>query len=67
MTSPNSWALKLVFNGAWSNQTEASAIRLAMMTPALQASDLEAWYRDGDMLIEINDDDYQEPRLSGIG
>ncbi len=42
-------------------------IRQAMMTPALQVSDLEAWYRDRDMLIEINDDDYQEPRLSVIG
>ena len=67
MTSPNSWALKLVFNDAWSNQTEASVIRQAMMTPALQVLDLEAWYRDRDMLIEINNDDYQEPKLSVIG
>ena len=67
MTSPNSWALKLVFNDAWSNQTEASVIRQAMMTPALQVLDLEAWYREEDMLIEINNDDYQEPKLSVIG
>jgi len=38
-----------------------------MMTPALQVSALEAWYRERDMLIEVNDDDYQEPRLSVIG
>ena len=67
MTLPNSSALKLVFNDARSNQTDASVIRQAMMTPALQVSDLEAWYRDRDMLIEINDDDYQEPKLSVIG
>ena len=67
MTLPNSSALKLVFNDVWSNQTDASVIRQAMMTPALQVSDLEAWYRDRDMLIEVSDDDYQEPRLSVIG
>ena len=37
------------------------------MTPAHQVSDLEAWYREREMLIEVNDDDYQEPRLSAIG
>jgi hypothetical protein len=37
------------------------------MSPALQATDLEAWYREREMLIEVNDDDYQEPRLSTIG
>ena len=67
MTLPNASALTLVFNDAWSSQTEASVIRQAMLAPALQVSDLEAWYRDRDMLIEINDDDYQEPRLSIIG
>ena len=67
MTLPNSSALKLVFNDAWSYQTDAIVIRQTMMTPALQVSDLEAWYRDRDMLIEINDDDYQEPKLSVIG
>ena len=67
MTLPNSSALKLVFNDAWSNQTDACVIRQAMMTPALQVSDLEAWYRERDMLIEVSDDDYQEPRLSVIG
>ena len=67
MTLPNSSALKLVFNDARSNQTDASVIRQAMMTPALQVSDLEAWYREQDVLIEINDNDYQEPRLSVIG
>ena len=48
-------------------EAEASVIRRAMLTPALQVSDLEAWYRERDMLIEVNDDDYQEPRLSVIG
>ena len=37
------------------------------MTPALQVSVLEAWYRERDMLIEVNDNDYQEPRLSVTG
>ena len=67
MTLPNSSALKLVFNDAWSNQTDARVIRQAMMTPALQVSDLEAWYRERDMLTEVSDDDYQESRLSVIG
>ena len=67
MTLPNASALRLVFNDAWSSQTEARVIRRAMMTPALQVSDLEAWYRERDLLIEVNDDDYQEPRLSVIG
>lgn len=67
MTLPSYSALRLVCSDAWSNQTEASVIRQAMMTPAFQVSDLEAWYRERDMLIEVNDDDYQEPRLSAIG
>jgi hypothetical protein len=67
VTLPSSSALRLVCNDAWSNQTEASVIRKAMMTHALQVSDLEAWYREREMLIEVNDDDYQEPRLSAIG
>ena len=67
MTLPNSSALKLVFNDARSNQTDASVIRQAMTTPALQVSDLEAWYRERDMLIEVSDDDYQEPRISVTG
>ena len=67
MTLPNASALTLVFNDAWSGQTEASVIRQAMLAPALQVSDLEAWYRERDMLIEVNDDDYLEPRLSVIG
>ena len=62
MTLTNFSALSLVCS-----ETEASVIRKAMMTPALQVSDLEAWYRDREMLIEINDEDYQEPRLSVIG
>ena len=67
MTLPNASALTLVFNDAWCSQTEASVIRQAMLAPALQVSDLEAWYRERDMLIEVNDDDYQEPRLTVIG
>ena len=67
MTLPNSSALKLVFNDPWSYQTDASVSRPTMMTPALQVSYLEAWYRERDMLIEVSDDDYQEPRLSVIG
>ena len=67
MTLPNASALTLVFNDAWSSQTEASVIRQAMLAPALKLSDLEAWYRERDMLIEVNDDDYQEPRLTVIG
>ena len=67
MTLPNSSALRLVCNDAWSNQKEASVVQQAILTPALQVSDLEAWYRDRDMLIEVNDDDYQEPRLRVIG
>ena len=67
MTLPNASSLRLVCNDALSNQTEASVIRQEMMTPARQMSDLEAWYRERDMLIEVNDDDYQEPRLSVIG
>jgi hypothetical protein len=67
VTLPNASALRLVCNDAWSNQKEASVVHQAMLTPALQASDLEAWYRERDMLIEVNDDDYQEPRLSVTG
>ena len=67
MTLPSYSALRLICNVAWSNQTEASVIRQEMMSPVLQATDLEAWYRERDMLIEVNDDDYQEPRLSVIG
>ena len=67
MTLPNASALRLVCNDARSNQAEASVIRRAMLTPAFQVSDLEAWYRERDMLTEVNDDDYQEPRLSVIG
>ena len=67
MTLPNSSALRLVCNDAWSNQTEASVIRQQMMTPALHVSDLQAWYRERDMLIEVNDDYYQEPKRGAIG
>ena len=67
MTLPNSSALRLVCNDAWSNQIEASFTRQERMTPALQVSVLEAWYRERDMLIEVNDNDYQEPRLSVTG
>ena len=67
MTLSKASALRLVCNDARSYQAEASVIRRAMMTPALQVSALEAWYRERDMLIEVNDDDYQEPRLSVIG
>ena len=67
MTLSKASALRLVCNDARSNQAEASVIRRAMMTPARQVSALEAWYRERDMLIEVNDDDYQEPRLSVIG
>ena len=67
MTITNFSALSLVRSDAWSSETEASVIRKAMMTPALQVSDLEAWYQEREMLIEVNDDDYQEPRLSAIG
>lgn len=67
MSLPNASALRLISNDAWSSQTEASVIRREMMTSALQVSDLEAWYRERDMLTEVNDDDYQEPRLSVIG
>ena len=56
-----------VCSDAWSNQTEASVIRQAMLTPALHVSALEAWYRERNMLIEVNDNDYQEPRLTVIG
>lgn len=67
MTLANSSALRLVCNDAWSNQIEASVTRQERMTPALQVSALEAWYRERDMLIEVNDNDYQEPRLSVTG
>ena len=67
VTLPNSSALRLVCNDAWSNQTEASVIRQVMLTPALHVSALEAWYRERNMLIEVNDNDYQEPRLTVIG
>ena len=67
MTLTNFSALSLVCSDVCSSDTEASVIRKAMMTPALQVSDLEAWYREREMLIEVNDDDYQEPRLSAIG
>ena len=67
MTLTNFSALSSVCSDAWSSETEASVIRKAMMTPAHQVSDLEAWYREREMLIEVNDDDYQEPRLSAIG
>ena len=67
VTLPNSSALRLVCSDAWFNQTEASVIRQAMLTPALHVSALEAWYRERNMLIEVNDNDYQEPRLTVIG
>ena len=67
MTLPKASALRVVCNDARSNQAEASVIRQAMLIPALQVSAQEAWYRERDMLIEVNDDDYQEPRLSVIG
>ena len=67
VTLTNFSALSSVCSDAWSSETEASVIRKAMMTPAHQVSDLEAWYREREMLIEVNDDDYQEPRLSAIG
>ena len=67
VTLPNSSALRLVCSDAWSYQTEASVIRQAMSTPALHVSALEAWYRERNMLIEVNDNDYQEPRLTVIG
>ncbi len=67
MTLPSSSALRLACNDAWSNQTEASVTLHDVIPAALQVSDLEAWYRERDMLIEVNDDDYQEPRLSVIG
>jgi hypothetical protein len=67
VTLSSSSALRLVCNDAWCNQIEASVIRKAMMTPALQATDLEAWYWEREMLIEVNDDDYHQPRLSAIG
>ena len=66
MTFPNSSVLRLVCSHSLSNQTEVNVIRQAM-TPALQVSDLEAWCRERDMLIEVSDDDYQEPRLNVIG
>ena len=67
MTSPNPPVLRLVCNDAWSNQTEAGVICQEMMTPVLQVSDLEACYRERDMLFGFNDEDYQEPRPSIIG
>ena len=67
MNLPSYSALSLVCSDEWSSETEASVIRQAMMTPALQVSDLEAWYREREMLIEVDDDDYQEPRRSAIG
>ena len=67
MTLSKASALRLVCNDARSNRAEASVIRWEMLTPALQVSALEAWYRERDMLTEVNDDDYQEPRLSVIG
>ena len=67
MTLPNASAVTLVFNDAWSSQTEASVIRQAMLAPALHVSALEAWHRERNMLIEVNDNDYQEPRLTVIG
>ena len=67
MTFTNSSVLRLVCSDSLSNQTEVNVIRQAMTTPALQISDLEAWCRERDMLTEISDDDYQEPRLNVIG
>ncbi|MED5539357.1 MAG: hypothetical protein VX819_02335 [Pseudomonadota bacterium] len=67
MTLPNTSALRLVCSDACSNRTEASVIRQAMLTPALHVSALQAWYRERNMLIEVNDNDYQEPRLTVIG
>jgi hypothetical protein len=67
VTLPSYSAFSFVCSDARSSKTEASIIRKAMMTPALEVSDLEAWYREREMLIEVNDDDYQEPRLSTIG
>lgn len=67
MTLPNSSGLRLLCSHAWSKQTEASVIRKVFAKPELQMSDLEAWCRERDMLIEVSDDNYQEPRLSVIG
>ena len=67
MTFPNSSVLRLVCNDSLSNQTKVKVIRQAMTTPTLQVSDLDAWCRERDMLTEVSDDDYQEPRLNVIG
>jgi len=64
VTSPNHSALRLVCGDSLSSQLGIDVSRQVSKTPALQVSDLEAWYRHRDMLIEVNDDDYQEPRLS---
>lgn len=67
MTLPNSSALSLVCNDTWSSKTEARVIRKVFKMPAPEMPYLEAWCRERDMLTEVSDVDYQEPRLSVTG
>lgn len=67
MTLPHYSALGFVRGDSLSRRAEANFIREALTRPASQISDLEEWCRERDMLIEVCDDDYREPRLSVIG
>ena len=67
MTSTYYSALGFVRGDSLSRRREVNFIWEALTRPASQISDLEAWCRERDMLIEVCDDDYREPRLSVIG
>jgi hypothetical protein len=67
VSSPNFLALRLDCDDSLSGSAEAPSIRQVLAMPANQIAALEAWYRERDMLVEVSDNDYQEPRFSVIG
>ena len=67
MSSPNFLALRLDCDDSLFGSAEAPSIRQVLAMPANQIAALEAWYRERDMLVEVSDNDYQEPRFSVIG
>jgi len=67
VSSPNFLALRLDCDDSLSGSAEAPSIRQVLAMLANQIAALEAWYRERDMLVEVSDNDYQEPRFSVIG
>ena len=67
MSSLNSSALRFVCGDLLPRSAEATLIRQALNMPARQIYDLEAWHRERGLLVDVSDEDYQQPRLSVIG